>query len=256
MFLRTLFLSLFFIITCASNVANAYNELKGATLKIYVHPSNPPFSTVSKDYRSAVGLDIEIIEELQKRLGFSLEEDRIFPLLRADQLEKMKKGECDMLGGSMSFTKQRAQYMHFTPIYFDSGLGILYSKKYNGEKIKSLADLKGKRVVVINGSSAENFMKSLATSKIIVAQNFTKAALSVAYGRIDAFVYDKPILINFAKEMDHMNLGVTEDLFSRSSAQYAFALPKDSPYFEYIDREIQNMIYDGTMSDIISKYFN
>ncbi len=255
MFIKSLITSIGLSCLLLSSTASAFNELKGATLKIYVNPSNPPFSTLQSDYKTTVGLDIDIIRELQKRLGFELEEDRVFPLLRAAQLVKMKNGECDMLGGSMSFTKQRAQYMHFTPIYFDSGLGILYSTKYNN-KIKSLEDLKGKRVAVIEGTSGESFVKNLGSAKVVIpVQNFTRAALSVAYNKVDAFVYDKPILQNFASQMQSLNLKVTEDLFAREAAQYAFAFPKDSPYSEIFDKEIKNMIYDGTMSDIIAKYF-
>ncbi len=255
MFIKTLMASLGVYLLMFSSTSNAFNELKDVTLRIYVSPSNPPFSSLHTDYKTPIGLDIDIIKELQNRLGFKLEEDRIYALLRAAQLKRLQNNECDILGGSMSVTKKRAQYMHFSPIYFDSGLGILYSSKFNN-KIKSFNDLKGKRIAVVEGTSGETFIKNSGIAKVVIpVQNFTKAALSVAYNKVDAFVYDKPIIQTFAEQMKDLNLKVTDDLFARESAQYAFAYPKDSPYAHIFDKEIMNMIYDGTMSDLIAKYF-
>ncbi|WP_146741086.1 hypothetical protein [Anaerobiospirillum thomasii] len=49
-------------------------------------PSNPPFSTLSGDYVTPFGIYVDIIRKLQKRFGFKLIDDKIFSLLRNDQV--------------------------------------------------------------------------------------------------------------------------------------------------------------------------
>lgn len=82
-------LVLIYLSACFS-ISFAQDELRGKTLFVTVDPTTPPFATLDDDYRTPIGLDVDIIMELKNRLGFSLKENRIFPLMGVDQFERVK----------------------------------------------------------------------------------------------------------------------------------------------------------------------
>lgn len=118
-----------FVCLCFS-LTNAYarGELQGKTLFVSVDPTNPPFATLENDFKTPYGLDVDIIMELKNRLGFEIKDNRIYPLLRSDQLKMIKDGRLDLIGGCLSAVAERDEYMDFTPVYYDTGLSFLYKK--------------------------------------------------------------------------------------------------------------------------------
>lgn len=232
----------------------ADGELSGVSLRVYVDPTNAPFAFISGDLTKPEGLDIDILKELQRRLGFSLQEDRIFPLLRAQQIELFKQGEADVIGGGMSATQARSKFMDFSPIYFDTGMAVMFSKKYNTD-ISSYQDLAGKKVMVLKASSAETFAQdNLKDSEVVLADNIVLSYFAVAYGQVDAVIYDRPILQYFADTMPALQLEVTDETFARSESQYAFGFQIGSPYNRYFMQAFNAMKQDGTLDKFKAKW--
>lgn len=233
----------------------AENELQGKTLTIYVDPTSAPFSFLETDITKPQGIDVDLIYELKKRLGFELTEDRIFVLCRADQLSRITSKKADLIGGGLSYTDERAKIMDFTTPYFYTGMSILYSTKYHPE-IKSLDDLEGKSVIVQPGTTIEAFVKSnLPNSKTVTVNNIISGYFLVAQGKADAVIYDRPVIENFANTTkDTLSLAVTNDLFNQSECVFTFALDKGSPYKEIINKSMEEMRNDGTFNRIIEKW--
>lgn len=239
---------------CLSLGVQAQDELKGATLKVYVDPTCPPVCFIATNITKPVGIDVDIIKELQARLGFSLYQDRIFPLGRIDSINLIKNNEADIIGGALSNTRERRRIMQFSPTYFETGLTILYSKEHSPE-CNSLANLAKKTIVVAKGSTAESFVKNVLTeSKAIPINDITVGYFMVAQGKADCLIYDKPPLAFFARKLPSLNLAVADVLFNQSDSRYGFAFPLDSPYADVIYKEMEKMIEDGTMHEILVKW--
>ncbi len=235
-------------------VARADGELSGLSLRVYVDPTNAPFAFIRSDLTKPEGLDIDIIYELQRRLGFALQDDRIFPLLRTQQMALFQRGEVDLAGGGMSATEARAAFMEFSPVYFDTGMAVMYSREHNPQ-IKTHQDLAGKKVLVLASSTAEAFAKrELADSEITVINNITLGYFEVAYGHADAVIYDRPILEYFAQTMPTLKLAVTNEILGREDSQYAFGFQPHSPYTRYFRRAFDEMRIDGTLDKLKAKW--
>ncbi|MBO8416780.1 MAG: amino acid ABC transporter substrate-binding protein [Proteobacteria bacterium] len=234
--------------------AQADGELSGVSLRVYLDPVNCPFAFFTDNVVKPVGLDADIIYELQKRLGFHLQDERIYPLMRGDQFELLRRGEADIIGGGMSATEDRAKFMDFSPIYFDTGMAVLYSKKLN-PGIRSYQDLEGKTVMVPADSSAEVFAReNLPNSKIEISHNITLSYFAVAYGKVDAVIYDRPILTYFADTMPSLNLAVTDETLARNESQYTFGLQPGSPYNRYFMQAFNAIKEDGTLDKLKAKW--
>lgn len=248
-------LALSMAMACAfSSNAMADGELNGVSLLVYVEPTTAPFAFLEDDFTKPVGFDVDVIYELQKRLGFSLQEDRIFPLLRSDQFERMKAGQADLIAGGMSLTADRAEFMDFTPIYFNTGLVVVHSKLHTPE-IKSLEDLEGKTVLVSANSSGESYVKNnLKNIKIESIANLTLGFFDVAQGKVDAIIYDYPICEYLIATMPSLQLEAVGELFAREDSQYTMGLKRDSPYTRYFFNAMTALRMDGTLDRLREKW--
>lgn len=255
MFFRSFLLSLACFIL-PINVSFAANELKDVTLSVATDPSVPPFSYLKGDYMTPEGIDIDIIFEIQKRLGFKLKDNRVFPLTLPDRIQAIKDHKIDIAIGSISSTPERAKFMHFSPVYYHAGISILYSKKFSKEPLNTFADLKLKKVMVLSKSIADELVSNMpkdAMRKITVF-TFNDGLLSVANGNVDAFISDRQILEYYAHTLQSLELGVGSEVYAEDLSNIAIATPKKSPYKKYIDMEMQKMINDGTIKKIIDSY--
>lgn len=244
----------YFMGLTASMQAHADGELSGVSMCVYVEPTNAPFSFLEEDLTKPLGLDVDIIYELQKRLGFSIQDERIYPLLRADQMERMRTGQADIIAGAMSRTDSRMLFMDFSPVYYDTGVVVLHSKTHTPD-IKGLDDLAGKTVLVTRGASFIDFVKrQQPEAKIVEIANLTLGYFDVAQGKADALLYDYPIVDYFSRTMPGLNLEPVGELFDRKDSQYVIGFRKDSPYTRYFLQEMREMRQDGTLDRLKEKW--
>ncbi len=241
-------------LTFCTMTAHAHNELEGVTLKVAVNPEAMPFANLSSDLKTTSGIDVDIIHALQDRLGFKLAEERIYPLTFADLMNRVKNNKVDIVAGSIAVTEDRQKFVNFSPVYFESGASILYSKRHASKPLNSLEDLKGKRVIVFRGSATAELAKKAHASKIEYVDKLASACFAVAYGKADAFIFDRSPLVDYANSVTSLGLAVGTDVFEKESAKFALALPKNSPYAKIINNEINEMIHDGTINRILRNY--
>ena len=113
----------------------------------------PPFEYVNEKGQ-IVGIDIEIAKRIAKELGVELEiKDMKFAAL----IEALKNGLIDMILADMTPTPEREQVVDFSiPYYFSKGNALITLK---GKEVKSVDELKGKRVGVQLGTIQEEWAK-------------------------------------------------------------------------------------------------
>lgn len=230
----------------------AEGELKGKTLTAVINPVGAPLAFLTDDLEHPQGIDVDIILELQKRLGFKLTENRIFPEAFTDGMERVRTGKADIMGGGVSYTVARTEKFDFSPIYYESSLALLYSKKYNPD-IKTLIDIKGKTIGVQMGSTSEHYANMFHATPVIF-NNVMLAYFQVARGKMDGIIFDRPEVADFARVMPGLDLAITNDTFGADDCQFALLLAKDSPYREIIAYTMEQMFMDGTIDSIKNKW--
>ena len=87
----------------------------------------------------------------------------------------------------MSRTKKREELFHFTKAHLDLKLSII--TKYNNNNIKSLEDLKNKKLAVVNGWSSTSYLKKHYPQIIFKEYKSSKEKLeALAFGEVDASI--------------------------------------------------------------------
>ena len=121
-----------------------------------VSPDYPPyeFTTTENGQKKVVGADIYLAQEIAKRLGVEVEiQEMAFDSLIA----AVNANKVDMVISGVNPTEERKKAVDFSDIYY-TGKGIFVVNK-DSAKIKSVADLKGKKVGVQKGSTYETYAK-------------------------------------------------------------------------------------------------
>ena len=238
--------------SCVFNQAAAENELKGQTLTALVVPSGAPMGYLSEDLLHTSGVDIDIIRELQRRLGFKLTEDRVIPQNFSEGMKRVLDGRADIISGGISLTPARAEQYGHTPVYLASSLTVLYSKTHNPD-IKTISDIKGKTIGVQEGSPSEVYAEKLGARPVYFYSNVL-ANFMVATGKYDGMIFDRPPTADFARVMKTLNLDVTDEPFGQETCRFALLMPKNKSYNKLIHDTVQEMIDDGTIAAILKKW--
>jgi polar amino acid transport system substrate-binding protein len=120
--------------------------------------------------------------------------------------------------------------------------------------VQSVADLKARKWLVgtVAGSTAQTFLDRQG----LTVQGFPDvdaAGVALADGKVQAVVYDAPILLYYAKNNLEKKLGVVGDLFEKQS--YGIGLPQGSPHRKEITRSILALREQGFFDELENRYF-
>lgn len=164
--------------------------------------SYAPMEFVKEGTNDAIGADVDIANCLAQAWGVKADIqntpfDAIIPALTSKK--------ADVIMSSMTANDERKKQVDFVE-YFTAGSGILV-KKGNPEKIKTIADLCGKKVAIQVGTvqidEAEEQNGKCGDKKISV-QTFeqnTDTIQAVGTGRADAALMDFPVAIYGASKV-------------------------------------------------------
>ena len=136
--------------------------------------------------------------------------------------------------------------------YFTASVSSALTVQQLETSIQGLEDLNGKRVATVEGSTAADYLANRPLKKIeyeLVEQAFQ----SLEESKVDAVVYDSPVLQNYAIQDGVDKVRVVGNVFERQS--YGIALKPNSPYRESINQAILSIIENGTYDEIYKKWF-
>lgn len=157
--------------------------------------SFPPMGYSDSKTGEIVGFDIDLANEVCKRLGVTL---KVQPISwEAKEIELSSKN-IDVIWNGMSVTDERIENMFLSKPYIANAQIIIVME---GSEIKTKADLAGKKVGLQRGSSAYEAVKAdeatlnaiLEGGEIVEFDENLTAYLDLKAGRIDAFVVDKVV---------------------------------------------------------------
>ena len=160
-----------------------------APLVVGLDPSYPPFEMIGLS-GELEGIDVE----LAWALGRHLNRPVIFEKMSFDGLiPALQARKIDVIISAMTITEERQRAVDFSRPYFRTGLSLLVGKKSG---IRSVTDLDPARhrIAVVNGTTGHIYvrqkLKAFPPGKILVLKQDAMAALEVAQGNADAFIYD------------------------------------------------------------------
>lgn len=217
-------------------------------LKVGAYPTNPPF-----EYKNASGafegFEVDIVNEAAKRIGMTTDiADYGFQALFAGITSK----RIDVAISSITITPERLKSLSFTQPYYDSDMGVAAK---TGSDVKGVADLKGKSIGVLSGSTGENWVKEHKDAggfgDVKGYNTQQEMLLDLNNGRVDAVVSDIPGMDYSFTKMKGM--AVTERI--KTGEQYGLMMSKDHPLLEKLNGALSEMKKDGTLAAIHKKWF-
>ena len=157
--------------------------------------SFPPMGYSDSKTGEIVGFDIDLAEEVCKRLGVKLKKQPIS--WDAKEIELSSKN-IDVIWNGMTVTDERIENMYLSKPYIANAQVIIVAED---SPIKTKADLAGKKGGLQKGSSAleaveadtETYNAIMNGGEIVQFDENLTAYLDLKAGRIDAFVVDKVV---------------------------------------------------------------
>ena len=238
-----------------ANTVKAPDKLTVAgTLTFGCDVAYPPQEYVGADGK-AVGMDIDIAEEIATRMGLKL---NVINFKFDDIIPALNAGQFDAVISAMTITEERQQVVQFVP-YFEAGQSVLV-KKGNPKGIKTLDDLSGKTVAAQSGTVAETALNELNArlekdgkpkANVITYPVDTDAVDQLRVGRADATLHDSPVAAYYSKLNPDFEIGVE----NFDSAPQGIAIAKNNTaMFDAVKSAMDAMMADGTLAAIKAKW--
>ena len=213
----------------------------------------PPF-VYSDEYSNIIGLDVEILTEALSRIGYK-------PNYQLIDWEKKKEllesGELDCVMGSFSMTGRENEYRWAGP-YLASRQVVAVDPESD---IYTLADLEGKVVAVQSTTKPESILLNHTNENVPQIKELysfsDRSYLNPALveGLVDAIAAHESSLLTYEKDY-----GVTYRILSEPLLEVGLGTAFDINDTRGIDVKLthayQEMLADGTMERLVSKYFD
>jgi glutamate/aspartate transport system substrate-binding protein len=184
----------------AQELTGTLKKIKdGGTITIGHRETSIPFSYLD-DKQQPIGYSMDIcaaiVEEVKKELGLATLAVKYNPVTPQTRIPLMANGTIDIECGSTTNNLTRQKQVAFAPITFITGTKLLVKKS---ARVKSYRDLKGKTVVVTQGTTNERVIKALSDKdnlgiKFLNAKDHAESFLTVESGRAVAFAMDDILL--------------------------------------------------------------
>lgn len=196
------------------------------------------------------GFDIELFDAIAKEAGFTY---KLQPMDFNGIVPGLQSRNVDAAIAGISITEKRKAVVDFSDPYYDSGIAIMV-KTADADKIKTLADLAGKKVAVKTGSGPAEYMKkNQPQAKLNLFPNNENMFLDLQSGGSDAVVYDTPNLQYYAKTAGHGKVVVSGILVTDD--HYGIAFPKGSDLVPKVNAALKKIRENGTYDKIHNKWF-
>ncbi|MEG1255024.1 transporter substrate-binding domain-containing protein [Clostridium sp.] len=203
------------------------------------------FFVMDNGEKKKVGMDINLMEEIAKDLGVEYEvQEMEFSTI----CDAVRNGIVDLGVSGLSPDSERLQIVDFSDIYFEAEQGILINKN-STSSIKSIDDLKGKKVGAQNGSIQATIAQGIEDADVKLLPEVPTLIQDLITGNLDAVIVELPVADIQATV--HEDLAVAEEkIADASGGGSAIALPKNQAAFlEAVNSTLQRLISEGKIDE-------
>jgi polar amino acid transport system substrate-binding protein len=220
--------------------------LKRGEVIVGIGMNFPPWGFYDKDGKAA-GFDVSYAEELAKALKVKLQ---IVPAEGMNRIPYLVSGKIDVAIATFTMTLERCQTIAFTIPYAVQNL-VFVTKKGSG--IKSLQDLKGKRVSTSKGTTEETILDEQAPKGTIVDRynSDNESYLALRQGKADACIMDYILAVELMKKYPNFEVAQTlrTDLMSLGCRR------GDIEWLNWLNWFVLHMNLRGTSQAYHEKWF-
>ena len=235
---------------------------QSGVIKIGSRDSQIPFSYQPSGGGSPVGFTndicLKIVDAVKARLGLPTLQVQYTTLTSTNRIPLLTNGTVDLDCATTTNTVQRQQQVAFAPSHFVTNVTGAVKTASN---INSLADLSGKTVATVSGSTAIQLLRSYRKSGNVEVQELsgkdtTDAFLLLASDRTVAYILDDVQLAGLIASAPRP--GDYKILSGESLRQepYGIMYRKDDPQFKaLVDKTVTDLMTSGAIDQLYAKWF-
>lgn len=190
----------------ATAKARTLDEIKkSGKIKIGVFSDKNPFGYVDENGK-VQGYDVYFAKRIAKDLLGSEDAVDFVYVEAASRVEYLKSAKVDITLANFTVTDERKEQVDFALPYMKVALGIVSQQK---AEITDVNQLKGKKLIVVKGTTAETyFSKNYPDVTLVKFDEYQEAYDALLDGRGDAFSTDNTEVLAWAKQNKGFVVGV------------------------------------------------
>ncbi|MDF2587778.1 MAG: extracellular solute-binding protein family 3 [Anaerocolumna sp.] len=178
---------------------------KNGKIRIGVFSDKPPFGYVDADGKNQ-GFDVYIAKRFAKDLLGDENAVEFVLVEAASRVEYLETNKVDIILANFTVTDERKEKVDFTNPYMKCALGVVSP---DGALITDVEQLKGKKLIVNKGTTAETyFTENYPDIELLKFDQNTEAFNALKDGRGDALAHDNTLLFAWALENPGFTTGV------------------------------------------------
>ncbi|WP_166172790.1 basic amino acid ABC transporter substrate-binding protein [Rubrobacter tropicus] len=208
----------------------------------------PPFES-EKD-GEPVGFDIDLLDEIGKRAGFTPEYQNVtFDGI----INGLRNNQYDMAISAMTITPERAERIDFSDPYFNADQSLLVPSDSDIGSVDEIGDATVGVQIGTTGEIKANEFKDRGdiTGEVRTFDTIEDAFAALNNGQIDAIINDLPVSQDEVNGSDGA-LEIVQVI--PTGEQYGIAFPKDSDLRQDVNEALQEIKDDGTYEEIYKKW--
>ncbi|AFH60483.1 transporter substrate-binding domain-containing protein [Paenibacillus caseinilyticus] len=218
-------------------------------LVVGVFTDKPPFGTIDEK-GSPTGFENELARRFAKDLLGDESKIEFVTVEPASRIPYLQSDKVDLIVANMTVTEERKKAVDFTNPNLKVATQVLVKQDAG---IRSLADLKGKKVIVTKGTTADIFLtKNRPDVELVKFDKNTESLQALKDGRGVAYAQDNIILFSWARK----NPGFTvlpEKL--EKEAPLAPAVKKGNTELrDWVNQELEKLGREKYLLELYNKY--
>jgi len=209
-----------------------------SSIKFGVH-QNKPLNFRDQDGQIK-GLVIDVFTHIANQEGWQIE---YLPCLWGDCLEKLKKGDIDVLS-AIGYTSKRQETYDFneTPLITNWGMVVVHPDA----AIQSILDLQGKSIAVMKKANHTLALKELLQEfridvNYLEVNDFMEVFRLVQEKKVDAGVVNRLLASQFSKKYNVIKSSI---VFNPIEIRYAFTKNRHMEKLKVVDSRLLEMLKD------------
>ena len=238
------------LILAALLSATVFTATAADTIRFGTSATYPPFESIGAD-NQIIGFDIDLANALCKQM----QETCTFTNQPFDGLiPALKFRRFDVIISGMDITEERSKQVTFTQPYYANTAMIIGPKG----KFASIADLKGKRVGLENGTTHQKYLMEKHPEITTVGyDSYQNAVLDLKNGRLDAVFGDTAVVNEWLKQ--NKNLAavgdkITDPTYFGTGLGVAVR-QNNTELLTKLNDALAKVKADGTYKTLYSKWF-
>jgi len=244
----------------ADDITGTLKKIKDTgIIKLGFLPESVPFSFVDVD-GSPLGYSVDLCKRvatgIQEQLGLQKLDVQWVPVTLETRFDAIKSGKIDLECGITTNSLSRQKQVDFSVMTWVDGANFAVR---DGSPVRSLADLAGKKIAVIPGTTTETVLKdalakSYINAEVVRVHSHVEGLQQIYKGEVDAYSTDQVVLLGLAVGVSPtMKIKIGERNFSYEP--YGLMMRRNDADFRQAVNTVLSRIYrSGQITQIYDRW--